>query len=93
MLSLSSNLNKKSKSFGPYKWQWLEGKKIDLAVLECTYGFNGDNRTNNHMSLETVFAAIGGYLILNEILGGRELAGCGLMLAGMVLSQYKNLRY
>ncbi|MGA6606282.1 carbon-phosphorus lyase, partial [Escherichia coli] len=38
-------------------WQWLEGKKIDLAVLECTYGFNGENRTNNHMSLETVFAA------------------------------------
>ena len=45
------------------------------------------------LSLETVFAAIGGYLILDEILGGRELAGCGLMLAGMVLSQYKNLRY
>ena len=40
-----------------------------------------------------VFAAIGGYLILDEILGGRELLGCGLMLAGMVLSQYKNLRY
>lgn len=34
---------------------WKE--KIDLAVLECTYGFNGENRTNNHMSLETVFAA------------------------------------
>ena len=45
------------------------------------------------LSLETVFAAIGGYLILDEILGGRELLGCGLMLAGMVLSQYKNLRY
>ena len=45
------------------------------------------------LSLETVFAAIGGFLILNEILGSRELAGCALMLAGMVLSQCKNLRY
>lgn len=43
--------------FPELTWQWLKGKKIDLAVLECTYGFNGDNRTNNHMSLETVFAA------------------------------------
>ena len=45
------------------------------------------------LSLETVFAAVGGFLILNEILGNRELAGCALMLAGMLLSQYKNLRY
>ena len=45
------------------------------------------------LSLETVFAAVGGFLILNEILGSRELAGCALMLAGMLLSQYKNLRY
>ncbi|MGV8744206.1 hypothetical protein ACV35G_32175, partial [Pseudomonas aeruginosa] len=43
--------------FPELTWQWLKGKKIDLTVLECTYGFNGDNRTNNHMSLETVFAA------------------------------------
>ena len=45
------------------------------------------------LSMETVFAAVGGFLILNEILGSRELAGCVLMLAGMLLSQYQNLRY
>jgi drug/metabolite transporter (DMT)-like permease len=39
------------------------------------------------LSLETVFAALGGWLILGETLGIRELAGCGLMLAGMVLAQ------
>lgn len=39
------------------------------------------------LSLETVFAAIGGYLILDEQLGSRELLGCALMLAGMLLSQ------
>ena len=45
------------------------------------------------LSLETVFAAIGGFLILGEVLGNRELIGCVLMLAGMILSQRSNLRY
>jgi len=39
------------------------------------------------LSLETVFAAFGGGLLLGETLGPRELLGCGLMLAGMVLAQ------
>jgi drug/metabolite transporter (DMT)-like permease len=39
------------------------------------------------MSLEAVFAAIGGWLLLNEILSMRGLLGCGLMLSGMLLSQ------
>lgn len=43
--------------FPELTWQYLQDKHIDLAVLECTYGFNGNDRTNNHMSLETVFAA------------------------------------
>jgi len=45
------------------------------------------------LSMETVFAAIGGFLILGEILGARELIGCALMLSGMILSQMRNLRY
>lgn len=39
------------------------------------------------MSLETVFAAVGGWWLLEEQLNSRELAGCGLMLVGMLLSQ------
>ena len=39
------------------------------------------------MSMEAVFAAIGGWLILNEILSMRGLLGCGLMLGGMLFSQ------
>jgi drug/metabolite transporter (DMT)-like permease len=39
------------------------------------------------LSLETVFAALGGWLLLNEILSGRGLIGCALMFAGMLLSQ------
>ena len=37
--------------------------------------------------------AIGGFLLLGEILGARELTGAGLMLAGMLLSQRSQLRY
>ncbi len=39
------------------------------------------------LSMESPFAAIGGWLILNEILSGRSLLGCALMLAGMLISQ------
>jgi drug/metabolite transporter (DMT)-like permease len=39
------------------------------------------------LSLETVFAAFGGWLLLGERMGPRELCGCALMLIGMVASQ------
>ena len=39
------------------------------------------------LSFETVFAVIGGWLILNEMLSLRNLTGCLLMLAGMVMVQ------
>ena len=39
------------------------------------------------LSMEAVFAAIGGWWLLNEVLTGRAMFGCGLMLAGMLLSQ------
>ena len=39
------------------------------------------------MSLEAVFAVLGGWLILNESIPMRGLIGCLLMLIGMILSQ------
>ncbi len=44
------------------------------------------------LSMETVFAAVGGFLIIGEKMGGHEILGCGLMLSGMLLSQLFNLR-
>lgn len=44
------------------------------------------------LSLESVFAVVGGYLFLAEIISMRGLFGCGLMLAGMVLSQLLSRR-
>ncbi len=40
------------------------------------------------LSLEAVFAALGGWIILNEQLGSRELAGCALMMLGILVAQY-----
>lgn len=39
------------------------------------------------MSLESVFSALAGALLLSETLTGREMAGCALMLLAVVLSQ------
>ena len=39
------------------------------------------------MSLESVFAALSGWLLLNESLSLRELAGCALVLAAVILAQ------
>lgn len=39
------------------------------------------------MSLEAVFAAIGGWWILNEVFDNRALVGASLMLTGMLVSQ------
>lgn len=39
------------------------------------------------MSLESVFSCLSGWFILNDALGGKELIGCGLMFAAVVLAQ------
>ncbi|MFC1829132.1 DMT family transporter [Thermodesulfobacteriota bacterium] len=39
------------------------------------------------LSLEAVFAALGGWVLLGETLSMRGLFGCSLMLSGMILSQ------
>ena len=44
------------------------------------------------LSLEAVFAALAGWAMLGESLNGRELVGCVLMLAGMLVTQVAPLR-
>ncbi|MBN1680676.1 MAG: DMT family transporter [Anaerolineae bacterium] len=38
-------------------------------------------------SLEPVFAALFGWWLANEVLGAKELVGCGLILAGMLIAE------
>jgi drug/metabolite transporter (DMT)-like permease len=42
------------------------------------------------LSLEAVFAVVGGVVILSEVLSERKWLGCGLMLIGMLLAQIKS---
>lgn len=44
------------------------------------------------LSLEAVFAAIGGWLILGEHLDNRQILGCLLMMTGMLVAQFTALR-
>lgn len=44
------------------------------------------------LSMETVFAAIGGFVLIGEKMGGQEILGCALMLSGMLVSQLYSLR-
>lgn len=45
------------------------------------------------LCMESVMAALGGWMILNELLSGRAIAGCGLMLAGMLISQLYSVNH
>lgn len=44
------------------------------------------------LSLESVFAALSGWLVLGQPLTARELLGCGLVFAGVVLAQLPERR-
>ncbi|MDD3642601.1 MAG: DMT family transporter [Candidatus Krumholzibacteria bacterium] len=44
------------------------------------------------LSLETVFAVLGGWIVLSETIPARGIAGCILMLAGIVMSQWNVVR-
>jgi drug/metabolite transporter (DMT)-like permease len=43
------------------------------------------------LSGESLFAALGGWIILSEPMTGRIILGCGLMLAGMVVVQLRGM--
>ena len=41
------------------------------------------------MSLEAVFSAIAGWILLGQAMTGVEIAGCALVFAGVVIAQLK----
>lgn len=45
------------------------------------------------MSLESVFAVFGEWLILGQLLSAREFGGCALMFAGIILTQLPEKRH
>ena len=60
-----------------------------IAYTLQIFGQDGVNATvaSLVMSLESVFSALSGWLILRERMSGRELCGAGLMFLAIILSQ------
>ena len=58
-----------------YTFQIIGQKGLDPAVASLI------------MSLESVVSALGGWLILRQGLSGREIAGCAIMFAAVLLAQ------
>ena len=50
-------------------------------------GFTDPTVASLLMSMESVFAVLGGALFLHERMSGRELLGCAVMFAAIVLVQ------
>ncbi len=66
------------------------------GIFSCGVGYtlqivgqNGLNPTvaSMIMSLESVFSVLAGWLILHEVLSTRQLTGCGLIFAAIILAQ------
>lgn len=72
-------------------WPILYGGVISVGIAYTLQIVGQKEAPSSHaaiiMSLESVFAAIGGWLILSEHLSTRQYIGCGLMLLGMLVSQ------
>ena len=58
-----------------YTFQMIAQKDTDPTVASLL------------MSLESVFGAIGGYFILHEVLSAKELIGCCIMFAAIIVAQ------
>ncbi len=69
----------------------LYGGVLSVGVAYSLQIYGQKNSPTSHaaiiLCLESVVAALGGRIILNEILSNRAIFGCALMLAGMLISQ------
>ena len=87
--------------FEVWDWQAVKAAAVSLlfvGVLSSGVGFSLQvigmrtapaSHTALILSFEAVFAAIGGWWLLDEYLSTMELIGCGLILAGGLASQLK----
>jgi len=78
------------------RWPILYGGLLSVGVAYTLQVISQQKAHPAHaailLSLESVFAALGGWLIMGEQLSARGLLGCGLMLAGMLISQLAAFR-
>jgi len=84
----------------PFEWQAVQGAMIPIlytGIVSAGIGFTlqiaGQRKARaDHaaiiLSLEAVFALLGGYFILQEYMSLKELGGAALMLTGVIITQY-----
>ena len=65
----------------------LDGHITDVTLQAVAQVKAHPARASIIMSLEAAFAVLSGWLILGELMDARQLAGCAIMLAGMILAQ------
>lgn len=73
-------------------WPILYGSFLSVGLAYTLQVVAQRNANPSHaviiLSLEGAFAALGGFLVLGETLTARDLVGGGLMLGGMLVSQF-----
>tara|TARA_R110001583_G_scaffold93616_4_gene236622 strand:+ start:439 stop:1326 length:888 start_codon:yes stop_codon:yes gene_type:complete len=74
-------------------WLPLLYAGIASSGIACTLQIIGQRKiepsvTALILSTEAIFAVLGGWLLLGESFASKELLGCSLMLAGMLVSQW-----
>lgn len=85
--------------FEPFSWSGIEAAAVPIlytGLIATGVAFTFQVIAQKHvqaspaaviMSLEAVFAAIGGWLLLGETMSLINIMGCALMLAGMLTAQ------
>ena len=66
------------------------GGTVPLWMTESSYEVSrsqSSGRPITGLSLESVFAVLGGWWLLQERMAPHELLGCGLVFAAVILSQ------
>ncbi|WP_156948268.1 DMT family transporter [Marinobacterium jannaschii] len=74
-------------------WMPLLYAGIASSGIACTLQIIAQRRVEPSvtaliLSTEAIFAVLGGWMLLGEHFGSKELLGCSLMLAGMLVSQW-----
>lgn len=81
--------------------RWSDVASIVIPLLYCAVGSSACGYTlqiigqryadpapaSIAMSMESVFSGIGGWLLLGQTMNGRELTGCGLVFAAVIMTQ------
>jgi drug/metabolite transporter (DMT)-like permease len=70
----------------------LFATSLAFGVQTVAQRFTSSTHTALIFAAEPVFAALFSFLLIGEVLGPRQLLGCGLILAGMVVAEMRPAR-